>query len=84
MFSDFTFFPGDFRMCEVGNYGGNGSGDEIRKPDKIIVFNDEVGQNCEKSVIKKCDQDAYYKVTKSVFRSFDIFLWRRFFGRLFF
>ena len=30
MFSNCAFFPSDFRMCNVGNDGGNSGGDEIR------------------------------------------------------
>lgn len=53
--SDVAFFPGDSRMCEVCNDGGDGSGNKIREPDKIIVLNDEIGQNCEKSIVEVGD-----------------------------
>lgn len=35
-----AFFPGDFRMGEVGDNSGNGGGDEIREPEEVVIFDD--------------------------------------------
>ncbi len=43
MFGDSTFFPGNSRMSKVGNNGSDGGGDKIRKPDEIVIFDDEIG-----------------------------------------
>lgn len=74
MFGDNALFPGNFGVCYICNNGGNGGSDKIGKPYKIVVFDDKIGKNCEKGIIKDGDADAYYKVAESMFGSFDICL----------
>ena len=38
VFGNFTFFPSNFGVRKICDDGGNGSSDEIREPDKIIIF----------------------------------------------
>ena len=42
MFGDLALFPGDFRMCKVGNDGGDSSSDKIGKPDEVVAFDNEI------------------------------------------
>ncbi len=44
-FGDLAFFPGDSGMGDISNDGGDGRSDEIREPEEIVVFNDEIGQD---------------------------------------
>lgn len=70
-----TFFPSDFGMSKIGNNRGDGGGDEIREPEKVVIFDDKIGKNSVEGVIKKCDANADEKVAGSVTAGFDIFSW---------
>lgn len=49
---DLAFFPGNFRMCKIGYDSSNGGSDKIGEPDKVIVLDDEIGQDCKESVVE--------------------------------
>ena len=74
MFGDGTFFPSNFGVSYICNDSSDGSSDKIGKPYKIVVFNDEIGKNCKKGIIKASNADTYYKVAESMLGSFDICL----------
>ena len=45
VFGDIALLPGDFGVGEISDDGGNGGGNKGGKPEKIVVFDDEVGEN---------------------------------------
>ena len=68
-----TFFPGDFGMSKVGYDGGDSGGNEVGEPEEVVVFNDEIGEDCVKSIIKKSNSNTDEKVTGGVTAGFDVF-----------
>ena len=74
MFGDDTFFPSNFGVSYICNNGGSGGSDKIRKPYKIVVFDDVIGKNFKKGIIKASNTDSYYKVAESMFGGFSICL----------
>ena len=70
---DLAFFPSDFRMGEVGDNGSNSGGDEIRKPEEVVVFDDEVSKNGIEAIIKKGNADADEEIAGGVTTGFDVF-----------
>ena len=72
MFGDVALFPGDFGVGDVGDDGGDGSGNEVGKPKKVVVFDDEIGKDGVKAVVEKSDGDADEKIASGVAGSFDI------------
>lgn len=67
-----TLFPSNFGMSKVGDDSGDGGGDEIGKPEKAVVFDDEIGENGVENEIKKGDTNANKKVASCVTAGFDI------------
>ncbi len=67
-----TFFPGDFGMGKVGDDGGDSGGNEVGEPEEIVVLDEEIGEDCVKSIIKKSDSDADEEIASGVTASFDI------------
>ena len=59
-------------MGKIGNDSSNGGGDETRKPNKVVVFDDKVGENRKEGIIKASDTNAYYEVTKGMLGGFDV------------
>ena len=55
MFSNCAFFPGDFGMRKISNNSGNGGSDKVGKPDEVIIFNNQIRQNCKKGIIESGD-----------------------------
>ena len=55
MFSNFAFFPSDSGVCKIGDNSSNSGGNEVWKPDKIIVFNYKVRENGKKGIVKPSD-----------------------------
>ena len=47
LFGDGTFFPSDSGVCKVSDDSSNSGGNKIRKPDEIVVFDDEIGEDSE-------------------------------------
>ena len=72
MFGDVAFFPGDFRMGDVGDDGGDGGGDKGREPKKVIISNNEISQNGIEGKIKDSNSDADEKVSGGVLAGFDV------------
>ena len=71
--SDSAFFPSDFGVCEICDDSGNCCSDKIGKPNKIVVFDDEIGKKHKEGIIKTGDAYTHYEVTKGMFRSVDVY-----------
>lgn len=50
--------PGDFGVEEVGEEGGDAGRDEGGKPKKIVVINNEEGEDGVNAVVKKGEKKA--------------------------
>ena len=72
MFGDVAFFPGDFGMGDEGYDGGDGSGDKVREPEEIVVFDDEVGDDGKKDIVEEGNADADEEITDGVLAGFDV------------
>ena len=59
-------------MSKIGNDSSNGGGDETRKPNKVVVFDDKVGENRKEGIIKASNADAYYEIAKGMLGGFDV------------
>ena len=69
VFSSFlylTFFPCDFGMQNICYDCGNSSSNKIRKPNEIVIFDNNIGKNGVETVIKESDCDTNKKITCSV------------------
>ena len=42
-------------MKDISQYGGDSGSNEIREPNKIIIFDNKIGKNCIKNIIKNCE-----------------------------
>ncbi len=73
MLGDCALFPSDFGVREIRYDSGDCGSDEIRKPYEIVVFDDEIGKNCEEGIIEAGDTNTHYEVTKGVPGGFDVF-----------
>ena len=52
MLGDFAFFPSDSGMGKICNNSSDGGSNKIREPDKIVILDNEIGQNCKESIIE--------------------------------
>lgn len=74
MFGDGAFSPSDFGMSNKSYDGSNGSSDEVREPDVIVVSNDKISDDDEDNVVKKSNANTNEKITNGVLAGFDVFL----------
>ncbi len=71
MFGNRAILPGDFGVRNESDDSGNACGNEVRKPEEIVVFNNEIRENSKEGIIENRDRDADEEVSKCVLASFD-------------
>lgn len=65
-------------MSNVANNDSNNGGDHVGKPEKIVVFDDEIRQYSKKNIVYKGNTDADEEITDCVAAGGDVFFGGRF------
>lgn len=55
---DGALFPGDFRMENIGENGGEGIGDDTIKPKKLVVIKNYTSEKSVNSKVEECQNNA--------------------------
>lgn len=73
-FGNFAFFPGNFGVEEISDDSSNRGGNKGGKPDEVVVFDDEIGNNRIENIIESGNTEANDEIPGGMARSFDVIM----------